>query len=98
MIVQLAAEAERDLEEIGDFIARDDHFRALAFIRALRDTCLSLADLPSRFPLVARYEGEGVRRCLHGDYLIFYRIEGDRVTVLHILHGARDYAAILFAS
>lgn len=95
MIVQLSAEAERDLEEIGDHIARDNPVRAVTFIRELRDKCLALAEFPERFPLVARFEGQGVRHRLHGNYLIFYRIEPDRVMVLHILHGARDYGEIL---
>ena len=43
-----------------------------------------------------RLEKHGVRRRLHGNYLIFYRIEADRLVVLHVLHGARDYGAILF--
>jgi toxin ParE1/3/4 len=33
---------------------------------------------------------------VHGNYLIFYRIDPDHVVVVHVLHGARDYEAILF--
>jgi plasmid stabilization system protein ParE len=28
--------------------------------------------------------------------LIFYRLSGNRIEVLHVLHGARDYEAVLF--
>lgn len=38
----------------------------------------------------------GVRRRPHGNYLIFYRVTPESVEVLHILHGARDYEAVLF--
>jgi hypothetical protein len=31
---------------------------------------------------------------LNGNYLIFYRIRGDVIDVLHIMRGARDYEAI----
>lgn len=96
MIVRLTAEAERDLEAIGDYIARDNPARALSFIRELREACLGLADFPGRFPLVPRYEAEGVRYRVHGNYLIFYRSDPGEVTVIHILHGALDYAKILF--
>lgn len=98
MIVVISAKAEQDLEEIGDYIARDDPNRAIAYIRVLRAKCLALADLPGRFPLVTRYEAQGVRRRVHGDHLIFYRAERDRIVILHVLHGARDYAAMLFPS
>jgi plasmid stabilization system protein ParE len=29
-------------------------------------------------------------------YLIFYRVSDEGVEILHVLHGARDYEAILF--
>lgn len=96
MIVLISAEAERNLEEIGDYIARDEPHRAVTYVRQLRAKCLALADFPGRFPLVPRYADEGIRRCIHGDHLIFYRVERDRVVVLHVLHGARDYTALLF--
>lgn len=46
MIVRLTAEAESDLEQIGDYIAQDNPKRALSFVLALRDKCLGLADAP----------------------------------------------------
>ncbi len=98
MIVHLSAEAEHDLEAIGDFIARDNPARAVIFLEDLRSKCQGLADMPERFPLVARYAATGVRQRVHGDYLIFYRVEAEKVVIIHILHGARDYNAILFAS
>lgn len=96
MIVHLTAEAERDLGGIGDHVARDNPARALTFIRELRAACLGLAEFPERFALVPRYETEGVHHRVHGHYLIFYRVGPDQVDVLHILHGATDYAAVLF--
>lgn len=98
MIVHLTAEAEHDLETIGDYIARDNPARALSFLQELRAKCLGLADMPERFPLVPRYEAAGVRRRVHRDYLIFYRVEREKVAILHILHGAQNYSAILFPS
>jgi toxin ParE1/3/4 len=98
MIVHLSAEAEYDLETIGDYIARDNPARALSFLQELRSKCLGLADMPERFPLVPRYEATGVRRRGHGDYLIFYRVEAEKVTIIHILHGAQNYNTTLFPS
>ncbi len=95
MIVVLTAEAERDLESIGDYIAQDNPARALTFIRELREQCEGLAEFPKRFPLVPRYEAMGVRRRAFGSYAVFYRTEANRVIVLHVLHRARDYEAIL---
>ena len=95
MIVVLTAEAESDIEAIGDYIAQDNPARALTFIRDLQEQCETLADFPNRFPLVPGYEQRGVRRRVFGNYAIFYRTEVSRVIVLHVLHGARHYEAIL---
>ena len=97
MKVRITAEAERDLDGIAEFIARDNPQRALSFIFELRDKCLGLAATPLAFALVPRYESLGARRCVHGNYLIFYRVkEKKEVVILHVLHGAMDYAGILF--
>jgi toxin ParE1/3/4 len=96
MIVVITEAAEADLEAIGDWIAADNPARALTFVLELRDGCETLADNPRRHALVPRYEHLGVRRRPYRDYLIFYRIADDRIEVLHVLHGARDYEPILF--
>ena len=38
----------------------------------------------------------GIRRCVYGDYLIFYRVREDAVDIVHVLHGAMDYESMLF--
>uniref|UniRef100_UPI003F497EA2 type II toxin-antitoxin system RelE/ParE family toxin n=1 Tax=Cupriavidus necator TaxID=106590 RepID=UPI003F497EA2 len=99
IVVHLTPLAEAELEAIADYIARDNPRRALSFIQELRDRCLSLADMPLAFPLVPRYEDRGIRHRVHGNYQIFYCVVGDppaRIDVLHVLHSARNYAALLF--
>lgn len=96
MIVELTANAEADLESIADFIARDNPVRALSFVRELYRSCLDLAEMPEAWPIVPRYEHHGIRRRVHGRYLIFYRIGAERITILHILNSAMDVEAILF--
>ncbi len=51
--------------------------------------------MPTAFPLVPRYERYGIRRRSHGNYLIFYQISGERIDVIHVLHGAREYLRLL---
>ena len=96
MIVVLTAEAEFDLETIAQ-IARDSVTRALSFVHELREKCLALAQAPRGFPLVPRYEHLEIRRRPFGNYLIFYRIGAEVIGVVHILHGARDYAPLLLS-
>lgn len=96
MRVVLSDEARADLREIALFIARDNRTRARSFVRELQAKAHDVGDMPRAFPLIPRYEHHGIRRRPFGNYLIFYRIEDDRVSVVHILHGARDYEALLF--
>jgi toxin ParE1/3/4 len=94
MIVVIAAETE--LEWIGDAIAQHNPARAITFVRELRRKCETLALAPRRFALIPRYEHTNIRRVVHGNYLIFYRVNAEVVEVVHILHGAMNFGAILF--
>lgn len=96
MKVFLSAEAEADLEAVADYIARDNPRRAATFVAELAEHCMGIGAMPEAYPPVPRYEPFGVRRRVFGNYLIFYRIEDDRVVVLHVLHGAMNYADVLF--
>ena len=96
MKVVLSDAAEADLERIGDYIAQDSPIRALSFVRELRELALRLADMATAFPLVPGYENHGIRRRARGNYLIFYRVEQEQVIIVHVVHGARDYEALLF--
>ncbi len=92
VFTDIAAQA---LVEIGDYISRDSPPRALQFIRELRRQAEHLGDMPTRYPVLTRFRRQGIRRCSFRNYLIFYRIEQDRVAIVHILHGARAYEALL---
>ncbi|MFP5078594.1 type II toxin-antitoxin system RelE/ParE family toxin [Rhizobium sp. YIM 134829] len=96
MIVLISRSAEADLERISDHIARDNPQRSITFVQELLSRCASLADMPLAFPLVPRYGHIGLRRRVHGNYLIFYRIVAETIEVLHILHGAQNLENFLF--
>lgn len=98
MKVRFTTEAKADLQQIGDYIAKDNPSRALSFINELEQKCLTIAVSTKAFPLVPRYEKHGIRRRVHGNYLIFYRVEAEQVVIVPVLHGSMDYAAILFES
>ena len=95
MIVAFTEEALRDLEEIGDYIAQDNADRAESFIAEIRDKCLGIGAFPKSFPVVHRHAGFRIRKRGFRGYLIFYRIIGSTVEIVHVLHCARDHPAIL---
>ena len=97
MIIVYTRKAENDLESIGDYIALDNPARALSFIGELRQCCQKIGKAPGVYAFVPRHQHNGIRRYVHGDYLIFYRIDQKKVEIIHILHGARYYEDILFS-
>jgi len=81
--------SRRDLEKIRIYIANESANADTAdpFIRQLLDACDSLKDLPARFPpypFSPRW-----RMMPAGNYLIFFRIEPEAVSIGHIRHAAR---------
>jgi toxin ParE1/3/4 len=72
--------AARDLEEILDYIARDNPRRARIFVRELRLFCREVAMRPRSFPLREEL-GPGVRLAVHGVYLVLFA-ERDRAVVI----------------
>ena len=54
-----------------------------------RDSARGLGDFPGAWPARPQW-GDGIRIRIVGHYIIAYRVRGDEVQVLRILHGARD--------
>jgi toxin ParE1/3/4 len=90
--------AEQDLEEIADWIARDNPERARTFVAELVRAGKAIGRAPYSYPLVDRTRDPRLRRRVYRSYLIFFDIGSDTVEILHVVHGARDYAQIVFAS
>lgn len=84
----LSPRAEADLEDIGDYIARDNPLRALSFVSALQEHCQRIVQTPYAFVL-REDVGPGIRMALYGRYRIFFRIEAETVRIERIIHGAR---------
>jgi plasmid stabilization system protein ParE len=92
--VRFTDTANMDLEAIGDWIAQEDPQRAVTFVRELRKAAGALARYPRRYPALAGSRFQ-VRKKVHREYLIFYRVDEAEVRILRVVHGSRDWAAIL---
>ena len=92
--VRLSEDAEADLEDMADFIARDNPKRALTWVSELKARCDTLAFQPFQgrpFPVVA----PDARLLPYRTYLILYRVFDDHVAIDRITHGARDVPSLL---
>jgi toxin ParE1/3/4 len=93
--------ATQDLRQQANYILVNGDSRAAErFLELAEVTFAQLATIPGMgkvVRLVSSRMGE-IRQWRikdFQDYLIFYRIQDDRVEILRILHGARDLEGIL---
>lgn len=96
MKVILSEAAWSDMLAIGQSIAAHSRSRADIFLSQLYDRCQELGHMPFAFAALHRHKSSGIRRRVHGNYLIFYRVTEEAVEILHVLHGAMDYDQVLF--
>jgi plasmid stabilization system protein ParE len=96
--VRIALTAERDIEEIWAFIANDNAEAADRFIRRIEERIDTLERFPERCPLIADNAllGTRYRHLLIGNYRTIFRIAGNTVFVLRVVHGARLLSPAMF--
>jgi len=96
--VRIVRAAERDIEEIWDFIAHDNPEEAEKFIRRLEEQIETLERFPERCPLIPENEimGTRYRHLLHRSYRSVFRIARKTVYVLRVVHGARLLDSSMF--
>ncbi len=77
MKIVIARRAQVSLREITRYIAADNPTRAIT-------------RMPKAFPFLPGYESRGIRRRVHGNYLILYRIFENHIEILDYIHSSRD--------
>jgi toxin ParE1/3/4 len=97
--VFLIAEAEEDIFEIYQFVARHDSpAKAAALFNKLHETARSLSRQPSRGhipPELTRINVSGFLEIHFKPYRIIYQIDGTSVFIHAVLDGRRNLQEIL---
>ncbi|MBL8795990.1 MAG: type II toxin-antitoxin system RelE/ParE family toxin [Planctomycetia bacterium] len=79
------------MREIHNYIARDKKNAAANWVRKFQRKAQSLSYLPMRYEVVP--EADSINRPWRhlgfGPYRIIYRVDGNRVRILRVIHGAR---------
>ena len=78
------------MRNLRDYIAADSDIHAADFIASI----IACAERLTTFPMIGRVVPEAqtgnIREILYRSYRIIYRIVGERVDVLAVIHAARD--------
>ncbi len=85
-----SSEAERDLDQITEYIARDNVDAALRLIDQIAAACDLLPSQPECGERVESLRLGSLRRHVVGSYLIYYVALADGIGVVRNIHGARD--------
>lgn len=87
MKLRWSARAERELYEIGDYIAADDPEAALRWVERLRERARKAASMPNAGRKVPEIPQDDVREVFVRTYRIVYRIEARGILVLTVFEG-----------
>jgi plasmid stabilization system protein ParE len=89
--VEITRAAERDVVGIYEYIERSSPAGAVEWFAEIERQAQALARFPKRCPVVPEAADIGVeyRHLIWGQYRTVFRIEGDTVYVVRVIHGAR---------
>jgi len=82
--------AIEDLRALRDYIGRDSDFYAADMVEQMVLSVEKLLQFPRMGRVVPETQDESIRELLHQNYRIIYRITGERIEILTIIHGSRD--------
>lgn len=89
--VKITRSAEKDVEEIWNYIASDSPNQASKFILELESQIITLERFPERCSLIPENEilGTQYRHLVYENYRTLFRIAGKTVYILRVIHAAR---------
>lgn len=90
MKLVIREEAVDDLDEIHDWIGKDNLSAAIRVVRALRERMNSIL-LPELVKIGRPGRRKGTRELIKWPYIIVYKVDDNRevITILAVVHGAR---------
>jgi len=82
-----------DLEAAAEFISKDSPAYAATFVHRSLESARSLNDLAERGRVVPEFKDETIREIFVHSYRLIYKVEENRVSVLALIHGRRNFAS-----
>jgi plasmid stabilization system protein ParE len=79
-----------DLRAIRDYIGRDSDYYAADVMEEVVLCVERLLRFPKLGRVVPETQDENIRELVYRNYRIIYRIAGERLEILTIVHGSRD--------
>jgi len=97
MAHRLSPSAEAELDDIWYYVAKESG--SIEIADRLIDSITDRFYILSRNPHLGRRRDHDLRASLRsfavGEYVIFYRIEGEDIVIVHVVRGSRNIWALL---
>jgi toxin ParE1/3/4 len=93
--VEFSPTALSDLEDIADYIARDNPIVAEQWVDKLVEAADKIASHPRSGRAVPEIGDPKIREVIVRDYRVVYRVEEKRLLVLAVLEGHRRLRGVL---
>lgn len=77
--------------EIYEYIERSSPIRAVEWFAEIERQTKTLSQFPKRCPVIPEADEVGIeyRHLIWGQYRTLFRVQGDTVYVVRVIHGAR---------
>lgn len=86
--------AAEDLRILEETIARDSPLNAVQFVDRLVASVDKLLEMPQIGRMVPEFNRETLREVIFRNYRVVYTTDKPDVTILRVVHGARDLSAM----
>jgi len=100
--IRLTQEATEDLRRIKEYISHElkNSAAAVRVVGRITKSFRILQDFPAAGVSLEAKTGYSTdyRMLVSENYLVFYRVNGDIVSIIRVLNGRQDYLRILFGT
>ncbi|MEA1965355.1 MAG: type II toxin-antitoxin system RelE/ParE family toxin [Candidatus Aerophobetes bacterium] len=89
--VEITRIAESDIQEIFEYILRDNERAAVKWVEEIEQQIDTLENFPMRCPIIPEVQelGGKYRHLIYGNYRTIFKIEEPKVIIMRVIHGAR---------
>jgi len=82
--------AIQDLRNLHSYIAQDSEVYARSFVERIILSVEKLKSFPRVGRMVPEADNEAIRELIYHNYRIIYRVNGELIEIIAVIHGRRD--------
>ena len=88
--VRWSTVARRQFQAIVRYVADDSLSAATALAAQFRAASIRVVSFPRLGRMVPEFQQPAIREVIVGQYRLIYRVDGETVVILTVIHGSRD--------